>query len=407
MPTPTPRYPSNFVNGVPPTDVTDWTGHADNNALSGRIVNDENPNFTTEVIVSAVSTGSNPWTFTDRNSVAFTSEFFGGGARNIYVTVTTIGATSRIKVTGIDVKNASRQYVFTVAVASGTPVTYDIGAKLKSITAITVTNTSDVAYAGTTGDNFTIKATTAAASGFYPTDGGFGSENLGTLQLGNTNILGDLRTVISNLSTQVTALQNNLTTLSNSSSARKANFSEGKLNKVNTLVDIGLKMIRDIEGLNGNFTKYGTYDATAAGGSNINPTIPLFIQNKKNSKLEVSYPSDYGRNYPANDAVVIAFTGPTSGTTNTASASFTVTPSAPYTGTISLSVVGGATGATGAVVKAADGTTTITSLTFANSSAPQTFKIVPSATIGTKVVKVVASNIVTTQPTNISVVVAS
>gem|GEM_PF-1249474 len=61
------------------------------------------------------------------------------------------------------------------------------------------------------------------------------------------------------------------------------------------------------------------------------------------------------------------FTGPSSGNTNNTSAIFTVTPNAPYTGTITVTTTTGF------------GLLPIV-LTFSNSSAPQTFTITPTAT---------------------------
>jgi YVTN family beta-propeller protein len=63
------------------------------------------------------------------------------------------------------------------------------------------------------------------------------------------------------------------------------------------------------------------------------------------------------------------FTGPTSGTVNTASTNFTITPDGYYTGTITITPSGaGSTGLSATV------------LTFSNSSTPQTFTITPTVT---------------------------
>lgn len=73
------------------------------------------------------------------------------------------------------------------------------------------------------------------------------------------------------------------------------------------------------------------------------------------------------------------FTGPTSGTTNSASANFTVTPDGIYTGTISLASTGA-------------GTFSPTSLTWNNSAASQTFTYTATSTIGSPHTISVSSN---------------
>ncbi len=68
-------------------------------------------------------------------------------------------------------------------------------------------------------------------------------------------------------------------------------------------------------------------------------------------------------------ATTFTFTGPASGSINSASTNFTVTPNNPYTGTITLTPSGG-------------GLSTPTVLTFSNSAVAQTFTITPTA-VGT------------------------
>ncbi|MCX6752743.1 MAG: peptidoglycan-binding domain-containing protein [Candidatus Nomurabacteria bacterium] len=72
-----------------------------------------------------------------------------------------------------------------------------------------------------------------------------------------------------------------------------------------------------------------------------------------------------------------SFTGPSQGSVNTASTDFTITPDNLYTGDISINVSGG-------------GLSTTITKTFLNSSAPQTFTIIP--TIATSSVVLTPSN---------------
>jgi lysophospholipase L1-like esterase len=74
----------------------------------------------------------------------------------------------------------------------------------------------------------------------------------------------------------------------------------------------------------------------------------------------------------------LALTGPSAGTTGTASTNFTVTPNSAYTGTITPSDGG------------AGGTFSPSSISFSNSSTPQTFTYTPAAT-GTKTISISSS----------------
>lgn len=131
-----------------------------------------------------------------------------------------------------------------------------------------------------------------SAVGLYPTDGGRGVGVLGSIGSPSTKAIVDLQSTFTALSNAITAFQtadDDLTT-----AAEKADFAEGKLNRINWLRENALNMTEEINKLLGKFDILGLYKSSPGTNSNIVSDVPAFITNLPTSP----YPTDWGRKWP-------------------------------------------------------------------------------------------------------------
>lgn len=143
--------------------------------------------------------------------------------------------------------------------------------------------------------------------GIYPTDDKGGTDFRGVDARGlpsnvnmmsgettsyHTDAIGDLQFALTKLSEAITAFQtadDDLTTV-----AEKAEFSEGKLNRINWLREVGLNMTEELNKLLGKFDTLGLYKSSPGTNTNIVSDVPPFIANLPQSP----YPTDWGRKWP-------------------------------------------------------------------------------------------------------------
>ena len=427
-----PRYPSNFVGGGVPTDVTTTAGHLDDNYNAGRVIRDEvKGNIQSSFTAITASSDASAWTYTpslttlgrpltiavtqlgNAGNIAITgivdgasvvetiavtntaanyttsNKFhsitaitlpsptlgdvinikfdsttyvmlaltvaagpawryngaasltavvipavgafnFGLAPHNLWLSISTLGVTTTgaqvvIYGTKKDGTTVSEKFSFTDA-ESGT--LYALVNQYVSIGYVIVLSEAGTAlYAGANLNAFTVQATPTS---IYPTDNGAGATTIGSTDAPYTSAISELNIALTNLSAALTAFstaQSDLTTAS-----EKADFAEGRLNRVNWLRENALNMTEEIYKLNGKYDVLGLLVSTAwnnsttykvgdrvqvsgveyvaiQSGSNQNPTSATTYWATQNNIVSAvpafmallptsPYPTDLGRKWP-------------------------------------------------------------------------------------------------------------